>query len=112
MRISPGFGGTAYLSTHWPGMFTFLGNPMPDAFIKYLYENLPKPVRTRISFDCGVQTLDSLYGPIQQRIDSLMKAHHVDDKNWRTKYFPGHDHSENAWSERLHFPLRFFFEKP
>ena len=105
------FGGAACLSTHWPGMFTSVGNPMPDAFIKYLHENLPKPVRTKIYFDCGDQTLDSLYGPMQQRIDSLMKAHHFDDKNWRTQYFPGHDHSENAWSERLHFPLLFFYEK-
>ena len=101
------FGGAACLSTHWPGTFTLDNNPMPDAFLQYLEGNLPNHKNHKIYFDCGDQTLDALYPPIQQRVDELMKAKGFVPKNWKTAYFKGKDHSEAAWSERLDIPLLF-----
>jgi len=28
-----------------------------------------------------------------------------------TKYFPGEDHSERAWSKRVNIPLSYIFKK-
>lgn len=104
------FGGAACLSTHWPGTFTMNNNPVPDAFLQYIEEKLPRPRKHKIYFDCGDQTLDTLYPPIQQKVDSVMKARGFSTKNWKTAYFKGKNHSEAAWSERLDIPLRFLLK--
>lgn len=101
------FGGAACLSTHWVGTFTMENNPVPNAFINYLHENLPAPKNHKIYFDCGDQTLDAFYPSIQRKVDDLMVAKGYTEKNWITKYFPGEDHSESAWQKRLHIPLQF-----
>ena len=105
------FGGAACLSTHWPGIFTVNNNPVPNAFASYLKQNLPSPKNHKIYFDYGDQTLDSLYKPLQQNIDTLMAANGYTSKNWITKYFAGQNHSEKAWSSRLHIPLVFLLKK-
>lgn len=105
------FGGAACLSTHWVGTFTLENNPIPNAFVKYLSENLPNPKTHKIYFDCGDQTLDALYPEIQKKVDSLMISKGYDKANWITKYFPGENHSEKSWSKRLNIPLEFLFEK-
>ena len=105
------FGGAACLSTHWPGTFTLDNNPIPDAFITYLNKNLPNPKSHKIYFDCGDETLDKLYPEIQKKVDQLMVEKGYNEDNWITKYFPGENHSENAWSKRLHIPLGFLFKK-
>lgn len=104
------FGGAACLSTHWPGTFSLDNNPIPDAFLQYLNQHLPNPRRHRIYFDCGDQTLDALYPPIQQKVDELMKTKGFSAKNWKTAYFKGKNHSEAAWNERLDIPLRFLLK--
>lgn len=107
------FGGAACLSTHWPGTFDTLNNPFPDAYLDYLSRYLPAPGEGhRIYFDCGDQTLDAMYPPIQRRVDSLMRSKGYDETNWMTRYFPGEDHSEKAWNRRLHIPLEFLFAIP
>ena len=105
------FGGAACLSTHWVGTFTLENNPVPDSFIRYLEKQLPHPKNHKIYFDCGDQTLDALYPPIQKRVDSLMKRKGYNSNNWVTEYFPGEDHSEQSWNKRLHIPLEFLFRK-
>jgi len=105
------FGAAACLSTHWPGTFTMEHNRVPDAFIRYLEENLPNPEDHRIYFDCGDQTLDAFYPDIQKRVDRVMAAMGYTDKNWTTHYFPGENHSEAAWNKRLHVPLEFLLGK-
>lgn len=105
------FGGAACLSTHWPGTFKLENNPVPAAFIKYLDENLPPPIIHKIYFDCGDKTLDALYPAIQKKVDALMLEKAYDSNLWMTKYFPGTNHSENAWRERLHIPLQFLMKK-
>ncbi|MRX64093.1 alpha/beta hydrolase [Maribacter luteus] len=104
------FGGAACLSTHWPGTFTLDNNPIPDAFITYLNKNLPNPKSHKIYFDCGDETLDKLYPEIQKKVDQLMVEKEYNEDNWITKYFPGENHSENAWSKRLHIPLEFLLK--
>jgi len=103
------FGGAACLSTHWPGTFTLDNNPVPDAFVHYLDRNLPDPQSHKIYFDCGDQTLDALYPTIQKRVDQLLIERGYNKSNWLTKYFPGANHSEDAWSKRLNIPLEFLF---
>lgn len=105
------FGGAACLSTHWIGTVLMDNNPVPDAFVKYLNENLPDPAIHKIYFDYGDQTLDALYPPLQKKVDEVMKARGFSDKNWVTKFFPGKDHSEKSWNERLDIPLQFLLKK-
>lgn len=105
------FGGAACLSTHWPGIFTVRNNPYPDAVLNYLEKHLPNPATHRFYFDYGTMTLDSLYGPIQVSVDAVMQKRGYTDKNWMTRSFPGADHSENAWRERMEVPLLFLLGK-
>ncbi len=105
------FGGAACLSTHWPGTFTMENNPVPDCFVKYLSKNLPNPKNHRIYFDYGDQTLDAMYPNLQKKVDEVMVKKGYSSQNWITKYFPGANHSENAWNNRLNYPLEFLLGK-
>lgn len=104
------FGGAACLSTHWPGIFAVEGNPIPDAFLRYMRTHLPNPNTHKIYFDYGDQTLDALYPPLQQKVDEVIKEKGFDAKHWRTQFFPGKDHSEQSWKERLAIPLQFLLQ--
>jgi predicted alpha/beta superfamily hydrolase len=104
------FGGAACISTHWPGIFSVENNPIPDTFVNYLKSNLPNPITHKIYFDCGDQTLDALYPQLQQKVDIVMTKKGFTSINWSTKFFPGKDHSEKAWSDRLHIPLLFLLK--
>lgn len=105
------FGGAACISTHWPGAIPTENNPIPDAFVKYMKAHLPSPDNHIIYFDCGDQTLDSTYKTLQDKVDVVMKAKGYNSKNWMTRFFPGKEHSENAWHERLDIPLEFLLKK-
>lgn len=105
------FGGAACLSTHWPGIFTVENNPIPNAFFNYMRLHLPSPRTHKIYFDYGDATLDALYPPLQKIADEVMKDKGFGAKNWLTKFFPGEDHSENAWRKRLEQPLIFLLKK-
>jgi predicted alpha/beta superfamily hydrolase len=101
------FGGAACLSTHWPGSFNVDNNPIPDAFLNYINNNLPNPKNHKIYFDYGDQTLDALYPPLQKKVDMVMQAKGYSSSNWMTKFYPGDNHSELSWSKRLHIPMEF-----
>ena len=105
------FGGAACLSTHWPGTFTVKNNPVPAAFVRYLRTHLPNPKTHKIYFDYGDQTLDALYPPLQQQVDSVMQAKGYGHSSWITEFLPGEDHSEKAWAKRLAKPLLFLLKK-
>ena len=105
------FGGAACISTHWPGVMPSKNNPVPDAFINYMKMHLPSPKNHKIYFDRGDQTLDAVYKPFQDNADAVMIAKGYTTKSWMTKFFPGKDHSENSWRERVHIPLEFLLEK-
>ena len=98
------------LSTHWPGIFMVENNPIPDAFVQYLDNNLPDRKTHKIYLDYGTAALDSLYKPYQQQADAVKKKHGWKKKQWITLEFPGADHSEAAWKARLDKPLGFLLK--
>lgn len=104
------FGGAICMSTHWPGSFEAVDNPIPDSFLNYLSNNLPNPKNHKIYFDCGDQTLDAIYPEIQKKVDVVMISKKFTSNNWLTKYFIGDDHSEKSWSKRLNYPLEFILK--
>jgi enterochelin esterase-like enzyme len=105
------FGGAACLSTHWPGIFTVKGNPIPDAFFNYMRQNLPDPKTHKLYFDYGDQTLDALYPALQAKADEALKTKGYTSKSWMTRFFKGENHSEKAWNKRLDIPLQFLLQK-
>lgn len=110
------FGGAACLSTHWvmenPGNLGIINDvSIPESFRKYLRKKLPAPGSKKIYFDYGTATLDSLYKPHQVLVDAIMKTRGYTSENWITREFPGEDHSENAWSRRVHLPVEFLLSK-
>lgn len=110
------FGGAACLSTHTPMIMKEKITPDVDTdiaskFRDYLRNNLPNPRNHKIYFDYGDQTLDSFYKPFQEKIDLIMVEKGFSTENWITKYFPGKDHSEKSWSERLDIPMLFLLKK-
>ena len=101
------FGGAACLSTHWPGVFTKEGNPIPRAFFNYLKSKVPNPKDHLLYFDHGTETLDALYLDLQPKADSIIINAGYSESNFLTKKFEGDPHDENAWKNRLHIPLTF-----
>jgi predicted alpha/beta superfamily hydrolase len=94
------FGGAACLSTAW--------QVAKGAAVRDLKQRLPDPRTHRIYFDFGTGTADGAIEPFQQQADQALKAAgYTDGINWLTKKFPGDEHSERAWSKRVHIPLQF-----
>ncbi|HTE00154.1 MAG TPA: alpha/beta hydrolase-fold protein [Mucilaginibacter sp.] len=105
------FGGAACLSTHWPGTFDTVNNPIPGSYLQYLKTHLPSPKNHKIYFDYGSATLDAMYKPYQLQADSIMKAAGYTETSWITREYPGADHSEKSWSKRLDIPMVFLLGK-
>jgi predicted alpha/beta superfamily hydrolase len=103
------FGGAACLSTHWTGLFEH-NDHMPDALVAYLEGALPEPGKHRIYFDHGTETLDSLYGPYQKKVDAVMHSKGY-SASWITRIFEGAAHTENDWKNRLHEPFTFLLNE-
>lgn len=102
------FGGTACISTHWPGIMpTETNNPFPKAMFDYLLDHLPSPKQVKIYFDYGTGAYDEYYEPYQLEVDMLKKEKKFTSKNWVTRKFEGEPHNEKAWAKRLHIPLTF-----
>lgn len=110
------FGGAACLSTHWPGPYLSLDaktdDPAPDAFVNYLRQHLQSPGRHRLYFDHGTKTLDAYYGPIQSRVDAMLRAKGWTGSHYESRVFEGADHSEKSWAARLAIPMTFLLEAP
>lgn len=104
------FAGAACLSTHWPGDFTAKNNPIPAYFTNYLDSNLEKLTSQKLYFDYGDETLDALYPPLQQKVDVVLNEKY-DANRTMVKFFPGANHSEDAWAERLAIPLMFLLNE-
>jgi enterochelin esterase-like enzyme len=105
------FGAAACLSTHWTGIFQLEDNPVPAAFFDYMRTYLPDPRTHRIYFDYGDQTLDQLYFSLQLTANDIMREKGFNNANWKTLLFPGKDHSEKSWAERLPVPLEFLMKE-
>ena len=77
--------------------------------IDYLADHLPDPRTHKLYFDAGTATLDAEYAPYQRRMDAVMrKSGYREGHNWLSREFPGAEHSERAWRERVDVPLKFF----
>jgi enterochelin esterase-like enzyme len=105
------FGAAACLSTHWPGIFQQQDNPVPEQFLAYLQQKLSQGSQSRLYFDYGDQTLDAWYPPWQHKVDQLLQQQGWPEGQWQSRFFPGADHSEQAWANRLEHPLRFLLGK-
>lgn len=108
------FGGAACMSTHLP-MIT--GSTCPNAadisekvfraFLSYLSDHLPEPGSCLLYTDRGDSTLDALYPPYQDRLDSLLVTLGWSAPSWQSRVFPGASHVEHDWATRLHVPFTF-----
>jgi enterochelin esterase-like enzyme len=110
------FGGAACLSTHWPGPYLSLDaktdDPAPDAFVDYIQRHFPSPRQHKIYFDHGTKTLDAYYGPIQTRVDRLLRAQGWSGSHFESRVFEGAEHSEKSWAARLAVPMTFLLAPP
>lgn len=100
------FSRAACVSSHWP-------IALPDEaeadraqvfgiWQGWLGEKLGQPAGRRIWMDHGTATLDRYYAPYQVVIDqSFRDAGWTEGKDFRTKAYPGAEHEENAWAQRL-----------
>ncbi|MFA7331680.1 MAG: alpha/beta hydrolase-fold protein [Candidatus Delongbacteria bacterium] len=104
-RHPEAFGGAACLSTHW----TLAGSHLEN----WLAALLPPVGGQRIYFDRGDQTLDAGYGPGQARADSLLAARGWSVPERRLSlFFPGHEHHERAWRQRVGPALEWLLGPP
>lgn len=98
------FGAAAAVSTHWPA-----GDGI---VVDWLSRHLPAPGAHRFYFDYGTETLDAAYAPYQKRMDAGMRAlGYREGGDWITLEFPGAEHSEKSWRQRVDRPLRFLLER-
>jgi enterochelin esterase-like enzyme len=111
------FGGAGCVSTHWPLTTNgALFAPPVDArtaiigesFRVWLETHLPQAGKHRLYFDRGDKNLDALYAPFQIKMDALVRSKgYRADADWVTRVFPGADHNEPSWRERVDIPLTF-----
>jgi len=98
--------GVACMSTHWPGFFQNENNPVPDAFINYIASHEEAAAKSRWYFDRGDASLDALYPPHQDRVDSLFHSWPiVSVRDYKSLVAPGDPHWETAWRSRLPMAL-------
>jgi enterochelin esterase-like enzyme len=94
------FGAAGGMSTHWPAD--------DGVVIDYLAAHLPARGAHRFYFDHGTATLDAGYAPYQLRMDRVLQdAGWRPGRDWMSREFPGAEHNERAWRDRLDVPLRF-----
>lgn len=105
------FGAAACISTHWPGIMPYKGNPLPEAFFAYMRENLPSPKDHKLYFDFGTKTLDQFYPQYEETVNTVFKEKGYDTSNFVNRKFEGADHSENSWNQRLDIPFTFLLQK-
>lgn len=104
-RYPNALAGIASISTHWVGGTEDDGVAFP-AFQQQLAQLKPDH-KVKIYFDSGDATLDALYPKYQRQIDAQMRAAGWPEGQWQSRFFPGADHTENAWQKRLGEPLIF-----
>ncbi|WNC68692.1 alpha/beta hydrolase-fold protein [Thalassotalea nanhaiensis] len=107
MQYPNEFAGAICMSTHWPGAFA-KDKILFQQFLNYIKVKLPTLTDHKIYFDHGDATLDAMYPVLQQQVDTLFTQEYP-KQQWQSLFFKGENHSEQAWSKRLHIPLEFIF---
>lgn len=109
------FGAAGCLSTHWPMRVERLEDDrlaiwreaIVQTWTRVIAAGLPTPGIHRLYFDRGDETLDQFYAFFQSRIDETVRAAGWGPDRFRTLVFPGAEHNERAWNQRLDAPLTF-----
>jgi len=103
------FCGAMCLSTHWPGVNPGEYPAIPELFINYFSSHLPTDSGHAIYFDSGDETLDQYYPPHHRAMEAALAQRDSTGSGLRYKFefFPGANHTEHAWSKRLHIPFEW-----
>ncbi|TNE74696.1 alpha/beta hydrolase [bacterium] len=92
------------LSASW----TIGGEPMMD----YMKKHVPHPGNFRVYVDYGVEEKVGNYKHYIKEINHLAKDKSYQmQNNWLVARFPGEEHSEGAWRNRLDVPLKFLLKE-
>jgi len=100
------FGRAGCVSTHWPGTAPQevgqTNAEMLGIWLDFIGERLGQPSNRKLWFDHGNATLDAHYPPYQAAIDAQIAATDwIRRQHWESRFYPGAEHEENAWKERL-----------
>jgi enterochelin esterase-like enzyme len=109
------FGAAGCLSTHWPLRLERLEGDqlnqwretVVQAWSDVIRSGLPDPATHRLYMDRGDETLDQFYAFFQSRIDTVVTARGWTPDRFRSLVFPGAEHNEASWNQRLDAPLTF-----
>ncbi len=115
------FGGAACVSTHWPMMSPVAdtGDTIPyrsevlKVWREFFRLRLGPPDGRRVWMDHGTATLDRFYAPYQEAIN-----HDFERAGWKrgvdfaSRVYPGAEHDERAWAQRLPDMLDFILPDP
>lgn len=109
------FGAAGCISTHWPlRIEQLLDDRLPawretlvQTWSRVIASGLPDPATHRLYFDRGDETLDQFYAFFQSRIDETVRAAGWGPDRFRSLVFPGAEHNERSWNQRLDAPLTF-----
>lgn len=110
------FSAAACLSTHWPLKVVGLQDgPELDAWRERLVaawtgvieRGLPAPGGCRFYFDRGDETLDQFYAAFQTQVDQSFRRRGYGPGDFQSLAFPGAQHTEASWNQRLDVPLSF-----
>jgi enterochelin esterase-like enzyme len=109
------FGSAGCLSTHWPLRIERLDDNRLERWREIIVQTwsdviargLPDPATHRLYFDRGDETLDQFYAFFQSRIDTVVSGEGWGPDRFRSLVFPGAEHNEASWNQRLDTPLTF-----
>ncbi|MEJ6789905.1 alpha/beta hydrolase-fold protein [Brevundimonas sp. BR2-1] len=116
MKHSDVFGAAGCVSTHWPIRIDQITDEaalapwrqrLVAAWTEVVRDSLPDPRSHRLYFDRGDETLDAFYAVFQSRIDETIRAAGWGSDRFRSLVFPGAEHNEASWNQRLDVPLAF-----
>lgn len=111
------FGGCASLSIHsvmvgsnYDKSFN-IETDVASKFRDYLATKIPNLLNHKIYIDYGDQTIDAFYKPFHEKLNLLFVEKGFTNTNFRSLFFPGADHSEKSWNERLDIPMKYLLGK-
>ncbi|RZJ91823.1 MAG: alpha/beta hydrolase [Brevundimonas sp.] len=116
MKYPAVFGRAGCLSTHWPLRIDAIEDPaaltawrdrLVTAWTGVVRAGLPDPMSHKLYFDRGDETLDAFYAEFQSAVDRAVRSAGWPSDRFRSLVFPGAQHNEASWNQRLDTPLTF-----
>lgn len=93
------FSGAACFATHWP-LTREIPSPAAESFVSFFYQKIHSIRDSKWYFDYAGRGIDTLYQPYQKTIDQLLTSN-LKTQNFKSLYYPDHDHSEYYWMQRF-----------